>query len=174
MMAAGFRQVLGVRSGKLRNVGFTLIEVMIVVVIIGILAGIAYPSYQGYMRQNRGADGKLALTQIAAQQERFFTECSRYASSITATRDCTNLGLGLTATSPEGHYTLALAQGILLGDNTVSPNCSAWTCGFTATATPQGRQAQDGALRINSLGQRFWDRNNDTDFADANETRWRK
>jgi len=147
---------------------------MIVVIIIGILAGIAYPSYQRYTRQNRGADGKLALTRIAAMQERFFTNCNRYASSINASNDCTNLGLGLQLTSPEGHYTLALLEGVRGTTNAVSATCSVWACGYTATATPLGAQIPDGALRINSIGQRFWDRNNDGDFADAGEQAWRK
>ena len=62
--------------------GFTLIELMVTVVIIGILAAIAYPSYQNYTKQTRRSDAQIALTQAANQQEKFFTECNWYAKTL--------------------------------------------------------------------------------------------
>ncbi len=54
--------------------GFTLIEVMVVVTIVGILAAIAYPSYQDIVRQTRRADALSALMDMMAKQERYFTD----------------------------------------------------------------------------------------------------
>lgn len=166
-----------------RNRGFTLIELMVVVVIIAVLAGIAYPSYQKHMTGTRRSDAQAALLQIANQQERFFTECNYYATTLTGTRACgASAGSGVlnyfASTSPDGHYALSLVQGVLLADGTTSSTCSTWSCGFSAVANPNsgasGRQAGDGRFMINSLGQKFWDRNNDGDYADTNESKWTK
>jgi len=68
--------------------GFTLIELMMTVVVIGILAAIAYPSYTTYVAQARRSDATIALTQLAAQQEKFFTQCGGYADTIGPARVC--------------------------------------------------------------------------------------
>jgi type IV pilus assembly protein PilE len=155
--------------------GFTLIEMMIVVVIIGVLASIAYPAYNRYSTQTRRSDAKIALTQAASQQERFYSDCNWYARTPNGTRACgTAAGnadsvLGIAITSPDGHYTLGIAAG------NISGGCAAYTCGFTITATPAagGRQVGDGAFRIDALGRKEWDRNNSGTF-DANENTWGK
>lgn len=95
---------------KLTSGGFTLIELMVVVVIVAILASIAYPSYQSYVRQTRRSDAQIALVNVANLQERFFTQCNKYATSLTAARNCTDLGLAASAVSPEGYYNLALVN----------------------------------------------------------------
>ena len=53
------------------NSGFTLVEVMIVVAIVGILASIAYPSYQESVRKGRRAQARTALSELVQQQERY-------------------------------------------------------------------------------------------------------
>ena len=58
------------------NSGFTLIELMVVVVIISILAGIAYPSYKNYTIKSKRSDAYSALTEAATDQEKFY---SKYA-----------------------------------------------------------------------------------------------
>ncbi|WP_281355939.1 type IV pilin protein [Azoarcus taiwanensis] len=61
-----------------RQNGFTLIELMIVVAVIGILAAVAYPSYQEHIRQARRADAQTALLELSQFMERYYTTNGRY------------------------------------------------------------------------------------------------
>ena len=110
--------------------GFTLVELMIVVAIVGILAAVAYPSYQDSVRKSRRADGKTALLQSVQVAERWFTQNNTY------------VGTPVAAASAEGHYTLAFTV------------LTATT--FTITATPVGAQDSDpcGALTITELNEK--------------------
>lgn len=92
------------------NRGFTLIELMIVVVIIGVIAAISYPLYTQWVLETRRIDAHRALTGLAAIQEKFLTECNRYATNAEITPGTiTNCGgLGLPTTSPDGHYTVSI------------------------------------------------------------------
>ena len=149
---------------KTRTYGFTLIEIMITVVIIGILAAIAYPSYTKYMRQTKRSDAQIALTEIAARQEKFFAQCATYASNAQLVGGnipaCS--GLNYIAISPGGHYQLTISA-----TDTITPSCGAagLACGYTATANPNGagvsgQQSNNGSLRIDSAGVRQWNREN--------------
>lgn len=113
--------------------GFTLLELMVVLVVIGILAAIAYPSYQDQVRKTRRADGKGVLMDTAQQLERCYTRFARYTHA-----DC---DVGFPIDSPEGFYRVTAA--------------ALNTSNFTLDATPQGDQARDvacGTLRLNNRG----------------------
>ena len=71
-------------NGSRANGGFTLIELMIVVVIVAILAAIAYPSYQQHVRETKRADAHTALLRISALQEKWFSDRNQYATSTTS------------------------------------------------------------------------------------------
>lgn len=67
-----------------RITGFTLVELMIVVAIVGILAAIAYPSYIDSVRKGNRAEGRTAVTSLLQQQERFFSQNNTYVAFDTA------------------------------------------------------------------------------------------
>lgn len=118
--------------------GFTLVEILVVIAIIGILASIALPQYNEYTRTSHRVDAKSALTQAASAMERYYTERQSYVGAT--------LGSGTSdvykATSPDNYYTLAL------GNQTAST--------YTLTATPSGSQTSDtcGAFSLNQAGVR--------------------
>jgi type IV pilus assembly protein PilE len=109
--------------------GFTLIELMIVVVIVGILMAISLPAYQGYVLRSHRADGQSALLDLASRQERFVAQNNTYSTNVSA---ATGLGLGRT-TSAEDYYNLSAAR---CATGTIA------TC-YILTATAVGSQAND-------------------------------
>ncbi len=58
--------------------GFTLIELMIVVALVGVLASVAYPSYSEYVRKSRRAEARVALMETLQQQERYMSQNNTY------------------------------------------------------------------------------------------------
>lgn len=101
--------------------GFTLIELMIVVAIIGILAAVAYPSFQSYILHSRRADALTALSQDQVIIERCYAQNFSYSQTCAA--------LPIPAVSPQGFYSVILT------------NLTATT--YTLTATPTGSQIKD-------------------------------
>ncbi len=73
------------RSHGLR--GFTLVELMMVVVLLGVLATVAVFSYKGYMRRARLAEGVAFLMDVKLKQETYFTTYSQYVDSGTTVND---------------------------------------------------------------------------------------
>ena len=139
---------------KFLNKGFTLVELMIVVAIIGILATIAYPSYLDHVNTSRRAEAISALVSIASNQERFYTINSNYASSVTAAT-----GLGLSGQSETNLYT------ITVNNNAVST--------YTLTATPNFVDPQCNVFTLTNVGVKgvTGDFDGDANFGDANDVR---
>lgn len=67
---------------KCRSKGFTLIELMIVMVIIGIITAIAYPSYLNHLQKSRRVDAQTALLELAQYMERYYTTNGTYVGAV--------------------------------------------------------------------------------------------
>jgi type IV pilus assembly protein PilE len=123
--------------------GFSLIELLIVVVIVGILLGIALPNYRDYTLRSHRTDAHASLLDIAARQERFVAQNNTYTTEVSAAN---GLGLGTTETR-EGYYDLAVAP---CAGGTIA------TC-YLITATAKGDQTNDAecpSITYDSLGTR--------------------
>lgn len=124
--------------------GFTLIEVMIVVVIIAILITVALPSYQGSLQKGRRSDAMSGLLDAANRQQQFMLDRNTYTS------DMTDLGYAANPQiSEEGHYSISGAA--CTGGSVV-------TC-YTLTAipvagSPQGDDARCTTFSLDSFGTR--------------------
>jgi type IV pilus assembly protein PilE len=116
--------------------GFTLIELMVVVAIVGILAAIAFPSYQESVRKANRTDAKASLLNAAQLLDRCFTERNAYNAAGCPT---------VTGTSQEGFYTIAFGT---------NPPLSATTYTLIATPVAGGRQANDPRCTSFSLTHR--------------------
>lgn len=107
--------------------GFTMVELIIVIAIIGILVGIAYPSYMDSVRKSRRSDAMVSLLTLAGLQERFYIQKSTYTTDIAG-------GTGLAfnkSTSVEDYYTMAVSAGTAGLKNS-----------FVITATPVAGKSQ--------------------------------
>jgi type IV pilus assembly protein PilE len=116
-----------------RTSGFTLLELMITVLVVGILGAIAYPTFMQSIYKSRRTDAKKSLTEIQQAAERYRANHVAYPSNLAAFYP--------SSTSSNGHYTLAFAP---LGNGTT----------YTVTATATGIQTGDAqcyAMRI-SMG----------------------
>lgn len=134
------------RAPRRPSGGFTLIELMITVAVVAILAAIALPSYQDYIRKSRRADAQGFLAEVAARQQHFLLDRRAYAESIIAATSATPAGLGLTVpASVASYYTFSIAT-----DNTTSPPS------FLVSAAPTGSQSAEacGTLKLDQAGVR--------------------
>ena len=127
-------------SRHLRSIrGFTLIELMITVAVIGILAAIAYPSYQDSLRKSRRSDAINALGTAQLAQEKWRANNTTYG---------TLANIGISATSSERYYAISVAGSV----NTTtcadsgSPSGSAYA--ILATAVAGTSQANDTGCTV--------------------------
>ena len=123
--------------------GFTLIELMITVAIVGILAAIAYPSYQDSILKGRRAEGRTALLNLLQQQERYYTQTGTYLSFLlgatgtpfrTTSGDSSSFAYKLKADACTG---LALTECVFL------------------SAVPERTDTAAGTLTLNSAGVKY-------------------
>lgn len=126
--------------------GFTLIELMIVLVVVAVLLGIAVPSYQQQVIKTKRSVGRGELMEVLARQEQFFVNNRQYAVSLDALGFTNPYAINadgdpVATTAADRIYTIQLA--------------SATATGFTLQAAPQLQQTKDtrcGTLAITSTG----------------------
>jgi type IV pilus assembly protein PilE len=131
-----------------RAAGFTLMEIMVVIIIVGILATIALPSYQESMRKGRRTDAKQALMDVANREEQYMLDQSTY------TDDLTKLGYPASPMLSENKY-YSIKR---VADNVSGANCAvtATTCyvlrATPATGSPQADDKRCTSFTLDSTG----------------------
>ena len=130
--------------------GFTLIELMIAVVVVGILSAIAIPNYRSYVQKAERGAAKAVMLDLAQTEERYFTNNGAYLA-IAALPTAAPAGWrnysGSSATSVK--YNIAVTAGVIAAGGP-----TAITDGYTITATPVTTDALCGTLQLDSTGAR--------------------
>jgi len=126
-MHAGAKKNCALR--KLRNRGFTLIELMVALAIAGVLASVALPSFQSHIRKARRVDAQASLQRIQLEQVRWRAHHDTYTTTLS--------DLGLTNSSGQAYLQLSIAD--------------ATSDGFLAVASAVGDQARDTDCQLMQL-----------------------
>jgi len=128
-----FHHSLSTNSAK-RGAGFSLLELMIVVAIIGVLAGVGLPMYGQYQVRAHRSSAHQYMMQLANKEEQYIMDARQYTNSVT-----TLVGALTAATN---RYTFAIDIA----------SCTPQPC-YVITATPTvSAQTADGALTLDNLG----------------------
>jgi len=109
-----------------KRLGFTLLELMVVVAIIAILAMVAYPMFTSQLRKSRRSEARQALADLALRQEKYRSYNTTYA-------DCDTIYGGVGKCTTENGYRTYYTIAVTANSAT----------GFTATATPKDDQVKD-------------------------------
>ncbi len=126
--------------------GFTLIELMVAVVVVGILSAIAIPNYRSYVQKAERGAAKAAMLNIAQTQERYFTNNGTYLA-IAAPPTAAPAGWqNYSGSSTSVKYNIAVTAGTLAAPTGVI------TDGYTITATPVTADSVCNILKLDSTG----------------------
>jgi type IV pilus assembly protein PilE len=149
-------------SNRSRISGFTLIEIMIAVIIVGILAAIALPSYYKYIERSRRTDAQKALMDLANREEQYFLDRRTYTDKPEA------LGLAKNPRSQDGYYDLAIAPGPAAEGGI--------RAGYAISATPVkgGTQERDTLCATFTLTSKGVRGAESQSHADSKEECWRQ
>lgn len=148
-----------------QETGFSLLELLIAVAIVGIISAVAYPSYQQYIIDSRRVDTQQALLSFANAMERFKVANSTYAGAASGGA---NSGFPAATVFPsqspvgggDAFYNLSIESSAARS--------------YILRADPVNGSSQDGdgLMEILSTGVKRWDKNDDGDATDAGENNW--
>jgi len=123
-----------------KSYGFTLVELLITVAIVGILAGVAYPSYTEFVKRSNRSEGQRELLRYANLQEQVYVDSRSYAA------DMTGLGASTASIDTEsGNYTISVSaqsattftlQAVAKSTQTSDSGCTTLTIDQIGTKTP--------------------------------------
>ena len=134
---------------KNSNRGVTLIELIVVVVIVGLLASIAVPTYRQYVLRANRTEARAALLALATAQEKYYVTCNSYVATLDSTKSDVCPGktgsLSFPSASEKGYYTIAVTGA----DDDAAGNPQSWTA--TATAASGQPQIDDTRCRVFQL-----------------------
>lgn len=120
--------------------GFTLIELMVAVAVLGVIMAIAYPAYTDFVERSRRAEAREALQNVATLEEQFYSNNKGYSASLS--------DLGMSATTDNGYYQLSLTTGSTI---------DGFAQTYTVSASAQGAQARDtdcATIELDSNGNK--------------------
>jgi type IV pilus assembly protein PilE len=140
------------------SLGFSLLELLISLVIVSLLASVAYPSYRDHMTSARRADAQAVMLEAAQYMQRFYTENNRYDLDSD----------GAAVALPTYLQQSPRDAGTKAYDISVQASAAS---SFTLRATPKNSQAGDGFLELTHSFSKAWDRDN-SGAIDAGEFTW--
>ena len=119
--------------------GFTTVELLIALVIVGVLVSIALPSFQNSIRKGRRSEAFAALAQLQQSQERWRSGHPAYSTSLSE--------LGVTSPTPTGYYTLTVAESGAVGD-TLATAYAASAFGVAGTSQAKDAECRNVSVRM--------------------------
>ena len=125
--------------------GVSAIELLVVLAIVGILAGLSLPAYRDHVLRANRTEARAALLGLATAQEKFYLQCNEYTRALNAaaTTTCSPGNLRFPATSERGYYTVAVTAA----------DANGWTATATAVSTlPQYRDTRCRTFQLTSTG----------------------
>ncbi len=151
-----------------RQSGFSIVELMIVIAIIGLLAGIAVPSYRDQVNKGKRTEGKAALTAAAARMERYYTQNNCYPSAACGNPTSADSAAALTNAGIPGFSGDTANKAAYNISLTVTPQA------FTVTATPRAPFSDPlcGNLTLANTGRKWTQSNGTSDDATRPEGCW--
>ena len=134
----------------MKSAGFTLLELMITVAIIGILAAITIPSYSKYVQKTKRSDAKVELMKIAQMQESYFVQNMSYAQNLTT------LGFAADTINSENDNYSVRVSALPANCNTAgNPPCTSFTVNATPISASQTSDTVCTAFQMDNTGRKM-------------------